>query len=164
MNGRKYPMDGNSSKQTRSFLTGWHLSINQFSGCLVTRCNGFFCFIGGSAPACNRRHGRNTVTIMQQWTQDEAVAFECAREVITDMMAIQTGLMADEAGKPLSDSKCLTSLRSERSRLAQERAALHVGDVADIARIRAEYGAIVRSWRDERRMAAARYMSAQSVD
>lgn len=86
---------------------------------------------------------------MQQWTQDEAIAFECAREVITDLMAIQTGLIAREASKPTPDTHRLASLRAERSKLAQERATLHVQDLADIARIRTEYGAIVRAWREE---------------
>lgn len=84
-----------------------------------------------------------------KWTQDEAIAFECAREVITDMMAICTGRIADETDKEAPDADHLAALRAERSRLAQERAALHVGDHADIARIRTDYGAIVRAWRAE---------------
>ena len=92
---------------------------------------------------------------MQQWTQDEAIAFECAREAITDLMAIQTGQIAEEARKAAPDTGRLASLRSERSRLARERAALHVDDLADVARIRAEYGAIVRAWREEHHAIAA---------
>lgn len=84
---------------------------------------------------------------MADWTQEEAVAFECAREVITDMMAIQTGQIAAEASKQEPDAVRLASLRAERSRLALERAALHVHDHADIARIRADYGAIIRGHR-----------------
>jgi len=86
-----------------------------------------------------------------RWTQDEAIAFECAREVITDMMAIQTGQIAEEANKSAPDASRLASLRAERSRLAQERAALHVDHLADVARIRTEYGAIVRAWREDHR-------------
>jgi len=92
---------------------------------------------------------------MQKWTQTEAVAFECAREVITDLMAIQTGQIADEARKPIPDTERLANLRAERSRLALERAGLHVGDKAHVARIRAEYGAIVRAWRAEHQAVAA---------
>ncbi len=91
---------------------------------------------------------------MQQWTQDEAIAFECAREVITDLMAIQTGQMAEEACKAAPDAYRLVELRAERSRLAQERAALHVDDLAAVARIRTEYGAIVRAKREERQAIA----------
>lgn len=82
-----------------------------------------------------------------KWTQDEAIAFECAREVITDMMAIQTGQIAEESSKAAPDADRLASLRAERSRLAQERAALHVNDLAAVAGVRAKYGAIVRAWR-----------------
>lgn len=90
-----------------------------------------------------------------QWTQDEAIAFECAREVITDMMAIQTGQMAEEGRKAAPDIDSLASLRAERSRLFQEREALHIDNPAGIARIRAEYGAFVRAWRGERRATSA---------
>jgi hypothetical protein len=85
-----------------------------------------------------------------QWTQDEAIAFECARELITDMMALYSRQIADESGKPVPDAAHLASLRAERSRLAQERAGLHVADHANIARIRSEYGAVVRALREKR--------------
>lgn len=92
---------------------------------------------------------------MQKWTQDQAIAFECAREVITDMMAICTGRIAEEAAKEAPDTDRLAALRADRSKLAQERGALHVADHADVARIRAEYGAIVRAWRAEHHAIAA---------
>jgi hypothetical protein len=85
---------------------------------------------------------------MRQWTQDEAIAFECAREAITDLMAIQTGQIAQEGSKAAPDADRLASLRAERSRLAQERTALHLDDLGAVARIRSEYGAIVRAWRE----------------
>jgi hypothetical protein len=90
-----------------------------------------------------------------QWTQEEAVAFECAREVITDLMAIYTGRIAEEAGKAQPDADRLATLRAERSRLAQERTGLHVENQAEVARIRAEYGALVRAWRADPRALAA---------
>lgn len=86
---------------------------------------------------------------MAEWTQEEAIAFECARECITDMMAICTGQIADESRKGSPDTERLAALRAERSRLAQERASLHVYDHAAIARIRAEYGAAIRAHRTE---------------
>jgi hypothetical protein len=91
--------------------------------------------------------GISSEGLMRHWSQEEAIAFECAREVITDMMAIQTGQIADENAKAQPDAARLALLRAERSRLSQERADLHVGDRSDVARIRAEYGAIVRAWR-----------------
>lgn len=88
-----------------------------------------------------------------QWTQDQAVAFECAREVITDMIALYSGRIAEETGKQTPDAKIIADLRAERSRLAQERATLHVADTALIAEIRSKYGAIVRAWREKHTMA-----------
>ena len=88
---------------------------------------------------------------MQQWTQDEAIAFECAREAITHMMAIQSTEIADESAKAQPDADRVASLFAERSRLASERAALHVTDTVDIARIRIEYGATVRAWNEKPR-------------
>ena len=87
---------------------------------------------------------------MQQWTQDEAIAFECACEAITDMMAIHTGQIADEANKDEPDADRVASLRAERSRLSQERLALLVDNQDEVARIRTKYGAIIRAWRERR--------------
>lgn len=84
---------------------------------------------------------------MQKWTQTEAVAFECAREVITDLRAILTGQIAEETSKEHPDADRLAALRTERSQLFQERAGLRVKDQAAVARVRAEYGARIRSWR-----------------
>src|SRR5450830_646254 len=88
---------------------------------------------------------------MQKWTQDQAIAFECAREVITDMMAIKTALIATETEKVNPDSEYLIDLRTKRSKLSIERSGLHVDDDAKIDCIREQYGAIVRSWREEMR-------------
>ena len=86
---------------------------------------------------------------MQKWTQNEAVAFECAREVITDLRAIITSQIAEESSKEPPDAERLAMLRAEHSRLFRERAGLHVKDQTTVARVRAEYGARVRSWRAE---------------
>ncbi|QNP47187.1 hypothetical protein [Diaphorobacter aerolatus] len=91
---------------------------------------------------------------MQKWTQTEAIAFECACEVITDLRAILTGQIADETRKENPDAKLIASLRDERSRLFRERAGLSVKDQATLARVRAEYGAHVRSWRAKHNMVA----------
>jgi len=82
------------------------------------------------------------------WTQDEAIAFEAAKECIGHWMAIHTGMIADESGKATPDAAIITRLRAKRSALAQERAGLHIDNQADIARIRADYGATIRAWRD----------------
>lgn len=87
---------------------------------------------------------------MEKWTQSEAIAFECAREVITHLRAILTGQIAEEASKERPDAERVAALHAERSRLFRERAGLRVKDQATVARVRAEYGARVRSLRSER--------------
>lgn len=88
---------------------------------------------------------------MQKWTQDEAIAFECAREVITDLRAILTGQIADESSKEQPDAQKLERLYAESSRLFRERAELRLKDHEAVARARSEYGARVRAWREGRR-------------
>jgi hypothetical protein len=92
---------------------------------------------------------------MQKWTQAEAVAFECAREVITDLRAILTGQIADESSKEHPDAERVDTLRAERSRLFRERAGLHVKDHAEIARIRRDYGRRIRYHRMDETQARA---------
>jgi len=87
---------------------------------------------------------------MEKWTQTEAIDYECAREVITHLRAILTGQIAEEASKECPDAERLAALHAESSRLFRERAGLHVEDHATVARVRAEYGARVRSLRSER--------------
>ena len=88
---------------------------------------------------------------MEKWTQDEAIAFECAREAITDLMAIYTRRIADESESSVPDAGRVAEWEAARDKLADERAGLHVEHHAEIARIRSEYGQIIRAWRAERR-------------
>lgn len=78
--------------------------------------------------------------------QGSAVAFECARECISDMMAIYTGRIAEEEAKPQPDRRQIDVMRAERSRLARERADLRLHDSAHVARIMDEYCLAVRAW------------------
>ncbi|WP_138928015.1 hypothetical protein [Verminephrobacter aporrectodeae] len=84
---------------------------------------------------------------MEQWTEEDAIAYECACDAISDLMSIKTRQIADESRKSHPDPVRLESLRTERSRLARERKGLYVNDHAQVARIRSEYGKIVRNWR-----------------
>lgn len=84
---------------------------------------------------------------MEQWTQDEAIAFECARECITDLMGIQSGLLCEEENKRSPNQTSIDKYKVDLSRLFKERAALTVTNQTEIARVRSEYGAMVRAWR-----------------
>jgi len=82
---------------------------------------------------------------MKTWTQDEAIAYECARECITHMVAICSAELWDEEHKPAPDAGRIARIEAELIRLAGERRALHLDQHAEIARIRAEYGALIRA-------------------
>ncbi len=90
-----------------------------------------------------------------KWTQEEAVAFECARECITDMMGICSTAIADEEGQPTPDAVRLAGLEKNLVELARERAALTVADQDKIATIRREYGGRIRAYREHNKQRAA---------
>lgn len=66
-----------------------------------------------------------------KWTQEESIAFECACEFITGLMAICSAKLADPELTPELE----TYYEGHRSRLAQERQTLHVHDHERIALI-----------------------------
>ena len=74
------------------------------------------------------------------WSQDDAVAFESARECLGELIAILVGQAAtlDAAGRSSA------GLESEILALAQERDRLSVQDTNRIAAIRRDYGRRVR--------------------
>jgi len=92
---------------------------------------------------------------MQQWTQDEAIAYECAREAITHLRAILTSEIHDESKKLEPNAQRIEKLEAESTQLFHERANLSVEDHVQISRIRREYGARIRAWNDEHRAMAA---------
>lgn len=83
---------------------------------------------------------------MKQWTQDEAIASECACDTIGHLVAIQSSEIVGEQSKPAPDTARVGQLRAECMRLASERRELHVDSHAEIARINDDYGAIIRAW------------------
>ena len=81
-----------------------------------------------------------------KWTQDQAIAYECACELIGHLIAIKSEQIEQELQATNQNHERIETLRRERSALHQERNALYVTDDAAIARIRAEYGAEVRAY------------------
>jgi len=92
---------------------------------------------------------------MPEWTQDEAIAYECACEVITHLRAILTGEMEEELQKPNPNKGYLQQLNEESARLFRERANLQVKEQDEITRIRSEYGARVRAWLNDHNSVAS---------
>lgn len=89
------------------------------------------------------------------WTQEQAIAYECAREVITDLSAICTARIHEELAKQSPDHGLVAALEEKITRLFNERRELTVGNQDEIAKIRHAYGAEVRAWRAQAQPQAA---------
>ncbi|MDR3054142.1 MAG: hypothetical protein LBU53_01890 [Zoogloeaceae bacterium] len=99
--------------------------------------------------------GLNQNMIMEHWNQAESIAYECAREAIGERMSIITEQIADEKARTQPDLANINRLRTERAKFAEKRANLHVGDHAEINRVRTEDGAYIRAWRFKHQAIAA---------
>lgn len=73
------------------------------------------------------------------WTQEEAIAFVCAKDCITDLIAV---LLARQ--NEASNAAEVQALWDRISQLSQERSTLGIHDHEEVARIEQEYGVIVR--------------------
>ncbi|MDL2268992.1 hypothetical protein LJC71_01850 [Desulfosarcina sp. OttesenSCG-928-A07] len=81
------------------------------------------------------------------WTQDEAIAYECACEVLRDMMGIYNARIYAEERKANPDTEKLKRMEDEVSRLFREEQNLQVHDHEKIAEFRRKYGEIIRAHR-----------------
>jgi len=90
-----------------------------------------------------------------KWTQEEAINFECACECITDLQGITLHKIREEESTASPNTERLANLEAEFSKLDQERKRLHVHNHAEIARIRSEYGAIIRAELVQQELVAA---------
>ncbi len=78
---------------------------------------------------------------MQKWTQDQAIAFESARECITHLIALCSGdIAALESQVEPRDDAAITTLKQWQDALAEDLRTLRLHDVARVAWIRSEYG------------------------
>ena len=88
------------------------------------------------------------------WSQDQAVALECAHEVISDLIAIRMQEIYATEDKFSPNAHQLAALREQITRLWDERADLKVTDDAAVAAVRANYGQQVRAHRANAQQAA----------
>lgn len=86
-----------------------------------------------------------TETDGPRWTQEQAIAFECARECLNGLGAIYTGLIEEERQRKEPDQEKIHALREKRSMLVQERDRLRLHDEKRIAWVRHIYGAECRA-------------------
>lgn len=84
------------------------------------------------------------VNTMQKWTQDQAIAFESARECIVHMMAICSGEIGELESRAALDERAIRSAEDRLSKLAGELRALHLDDTERVSWVRREYGQQVR--------------------
>lgn len=81
-----------------------------------------------------------------KWTQDQAIAFESACEIIGHLIGIKMEQIEAELSSPAPDQTRIDALRAERHALATERNTLHVTETDKVNRIRHEYGAMIKAW------------------
>ena len=79
-----------------------------------------------------------------QWSHDDCVNYESARELIALLMAYRSEWISRERLRPRPDLALIASWIGERSAYAGELRGLDVGDRDNIARIRRDYGAEAR--------------------
>lgn len=82
-----------------------------------------------------------------KWTQDEAIAFGCARDYIGDLMVLYMTLLDDMQSKPDAPAERVAWLQAEIKRLKAQRRSLKVSDHEEIAEIRRVYGALLKGSR-----------------
>ena len=97
------------------------------------------------------QHKKTTLFIEQNkplWTQEESIAFECAKEVMNDMIGICSSLIATERQKLNPDSKRIETLAATRLDLLKERDTIRWYDKDIIVRTREKYGFKIRIYRE----------------
>lgn len=84
--------------------------------------------------------------MQSKWTQDEAIAFECASECITDMIGICSSTIAIEEEKVFPDQDQIEKFEARMFELARERRDLRLNDYDQIVKVRVAY-AYIRDYR-----------------
>lgn len=85
-----------------------------------------------------------------RWTQQELIAFECAREALLDMIGVCMGLADELELHPAQAADQLEAIDADRRRLHGQLQQLRLQDHSQIAVIRREYGAWLRAWFEDR--------------
>jgi hypothetical protein len=80
-----------------------------------------------------------------EWSHEDCVEYEVARETITHLAAFRSAWIAAEEAKPAPDSAAIARWQAERTAYVMELRGLHALDRANISRICTEYGAQVKA-------------------
>jgi hypothetical protein len=85
---------------------------------------------------------------MELWTQDEAIAFEAAKEVIGHMIAIKSSELWNEEQKDIQDLEKISQLKLKRDELVSEQINLRLKNHENIERVIKEYGSLIKAKMD----------------
>lgn len=91
-------------------------------------------------PACGSVEGGAG----PKWTQDEAIAYECARDYLSEVLAIYCSELDNEEAREVPRQDRVGWLDAEIERLTKVWRQLRVTDHEAIEEIRAVYGALLR--------------------
>ncbi len=80
-----------------------------------------------------------------KWTQEQAIAFESARECLTSLMSVYTAALAEEEARREPRPAMVSELNKKIAHLFRERAALQPTDVDAVTRVSTEYGPLLRA-------------------
>ena len=81
-----------------------------------------------------------------KWTQEQAINFESANEIIGHLIGIKMEQIEAERNSPTPNQARIEVLGAERRTLAGERNSLHVSETEKVNRIRREYGTLIKAW------------------
>lgn len=79
------------------------------------------------------------------WTQDQAIAFEVAREAVLDVIAGYNAEVYEERQKPSPDTNRIAYLKMRVGQCFDVANALRVTDDTTVSEVTREYSAIVRA-------------------
>ena len=79
-----------------------------------------------------------------KWTQEEAIAYECARDYLGEVLGIYSGELEAEEARERPRQDRVAWLEGEITRLGKVRRQLRVSDHEVIAEIRKTFGALLR--------------------
>lgn len=97
-----------------------------------------------SSPTDRARHAVELEPMREPlWTQEEAVAFECAREYLSDIIGIYSHELSGQEA-PAALGERASWLQAEIARVVELRRQLRVKDHDQIAKVRSVYGALWR--------------------
>jgi hypothetical protein len=81
---------------------------------------------------------------MYNWTHEQAISYEVARETIGHMIAIKSGELHNEKIGNKEHSPKVDELLNEIALLSKERSNLEVTDEESVKRIRETYGTVIK--------------------